>query len=185
MSGNRGAISPDLEIIGDFSLCFLRFSLPLQPSYAIPSLYEGSINSNQLNTNMKVLKFGGSSVGSVESILSVKSIVEKEAKHGPVVVVVSALSGITDQLLATSQTALKGNDKWRTEFQDIVDRHHRLIDAVITDTKSLEQLVFTVDSLFDQLRSIFFGVYLVHELSKKSQDAIVSYGERISSHIVS
>ena len=134
---------------------------------------------------MKVLKFGGSSVGSVESILSVKSIVEKEAKHGPVVVVVSALSGITDQLLATSQTALKGNDKWRTEFQDIVDRHHRLIDAVITDTKSLEQLVFTVDSLFDQLRSIFFGVYLVHDLSKKSQDAIVSYGERISSHIVS
>ena len=134
---------------------------------------------------MKVLKFGGSSVGSVESILSVKSIVEKEAKHGPVVVVVSALSGITDQLLATSQTALRGNDKWRTEFQDIVDRHHRLIDAVITDTKSLEQLVFTVDSLFDQLRSIFFGVYLVHDLSKKSQDAIVSYGERISSHIVS
>ena len=133
---------------------------------------------------MKVLKFGGSSVGSVESILSVKSIVEKEAKHGPVVVVVSALSGVTDQLLATSKTALKGNDKWRTEFQDIVDRHHRLIDAVITDTKSLEQLVFTVDSLFEQLRSIFFGVYLVHDLSKKTQDAIVSYGERISSHIV-
>ena len=133
---------------------------------------------------MKVLKFGGTSVGSVDSILSVRNIVEKEAKHGPVVVVVSALSGITDQLINTSQTALKGSDKWRTEFQDIIDRHHRLIDSIITDTTQLEQLVYTVDSLFDQLRSILFGVYLVHDLSRKTQDAIVSYGERISSHIV-
>ncbi len=136
------------------------------------------------NNQMKVLKFGGTSVGSVDSILSVKNIVEKEAKHGPVVVVVSALSGITDQLINTSQTALKGSDKWRTEFQDIIDRHHRLIDSIITDTTQLEQLVYTVDSLFDQLRSILFGVYLVHDLSRKTQDAIVSYGERISSHIV-
>ena len=133
---------------------------------------------------MKVLKFGGTSVGSVDSILSVRNIVEKEAKHGPVVVVVSALSGITDQLINTSQTALKGSDKWRTEFQDIIDRHHRLIDSIITDTTQLEQLVYTVDSLFDQLRSILFGVYLVHDLSRKTQEAIVSYGERISSHIV-
>ena len=136
------------------------------------------------NNQMKVLKFGGTSVGSVDSILSVRNIVEKEAKHGPVVVVVSALSGITDQLINTSQTALKGSDKWRTEFQDIIDRHHRLIDSIITDTTQLEQLVYTVDSLFDQLRSILFGVYLVHDLSRKTQDAIVSYGERISSHIV-
>ena len=136
------------------------------------------------NNQMKVLKFGGTSVGSVDSILSVRNIVEKEAKHGPVVVVVSALSGITDQLINTSQTALKGSDKWRTEFQDIIDRHHRLIDSIITDTTQLEQLVYTVDSLFDQLRSILFGVYLVHDLSRKTQEAIVSYGERISSHIV-
>ena len=136
------------------------------------------------NNQMKVLKFGGTSVGSVDSILSVRNIVEKEAKHGPVVVVVSALSGITDQLINTSQTALKGSDKWRTEFQDIIDRHHRLIDSIITDTTQLEQLVYTVDSLFEQLRSILFGVYLVHDLSRKTQDAIVSYGERISSHIV-
>ena len=56
---------------------------------------------------MKVLKFGGTSVGSVKSVLSLKRIVEKEAKHGPVVVVVSALSGITDKLLTISQMVTK------------------------------------------------------------------------------
>ena len=55
---------------------------------------------------MKVLKFGGTSVGSVESILSLKAIVEKQAEKQPVIVVVSALGGITDKLLATSQLAL-------------------------------------------------------------------------------
>ena len=59
---------------------------------------------------MKVLKFGGTSVGSVKSILSLKRIVEKEAKHQKVIVVVSALGGITDQLIKTSQLALKGDD---------------------------------------------------------------------------
>ncbi len=133
---------------------------------------------------MKVLKFGGTSVGSVQSILSLKSIVEKEAKHGPVVVVVSALGGITDKLLATSQQALKGEDTWKSEYDALVDRHHQMIDTIITDTKSREELFNTVDPLFEQLKSILFGVYLVHDLSQKTQNAIVSYGERLSSYIV-
>ena len=65
---------------------------------------------------MKVLKFGGTSVGSVKSITSLKKIVEREAKRQPVVVVVSALGGITDKLLFTSQQALTGDDAWRTSF---------------------------------------------------------------------
>ena len=133
---------------------------------------------------MKVLKFGGTSVGSVSSITSLKKIVEKEAKHQPVVVVVSALGGITDKLLATSQQALKGEEAWRTSFDEIVERHHKMIDTIITDTKTREELFHIVDQLLEQLKSIFFGVYLIHDLSRKSQDAIVSYGERISSYIV-
>ena len=133
---------------------------------------------------MKVLKFGGTSVGSVSSITSLKKIVEKEAKHQPVVVVVSALGGITDKLLATSQQALKGEEAWRTSFEEIVERHHKMIDTIITDTKTREELFHIVDQLLEQLKSIFFGVYLIHDLSRKSQDAIVSYGERISSYIV-
>ena len=133
---------------------------------------------------MKVLKFGGTSVGSVKSILSLKKIVENEAKHQPIVVVVSALGGITDKLIATSKLALKHDDGWKTEFDDMVDRHHKMIDTIITDTKKREDLFNTVDALFEQLRSIYFGVYLIHDLSEKTQDAIVSYGERLSSNIV-
>ena len=133
---------------------------------------------------MKVLKFGGTSVGSVKSILSLKHIVENEASKQPVVVIVSALGGITDKLLATSQLALKGDECWKSEFDAMVDRHHKMIDTIITDTKKREDLFNTVDALLEQLRSIYFGVYLIHDLSEKTQNAIVSYGERLSSNIV-
>ena len=117
---------------------------------------------------MKVLKFGGTSVGSVKSI----------------VVVVSALGGITDQLIATSRLAVSGKDEWRTSFEQMVDRHHKMIDTIITDPNDRETLFNTVDALFEQLHSIYFGVFLIRDLSKKTQDAIVSYGERLSSNIV-
>ena len=133
---------------------------------------------------MKVLKFGGTSVGSVSSILSLQKIVEKEAKHQPIIVVVSALGGITDQLIATSQLALKGDESWKTEFDSIVARHHKMIDAIITDPHDREMLFNKVDSLFEQLHSIYYGVFLIHDLSHKTEDTIVSYGERLSSRIV-
>lgn len=133
---------------------------------------------------MKVLKFGGTSVGSVKSILSLKRIVEAEARKQPVVVVVSALSGITDKLIATSHMALRGDERYKEEFEDMVSRHHQMIDTIITDPKKRENLFNTVDSLFEQLKSIYYGVYLIHDLSRKTEDAIVSYGERLSSNIV-
>lgn len=133
---------------------------------------------------MKVLKFGGTSVGSIESILSLKQIVLKEAKEQPVVVVVSALGGITDKLIATSQLAIAGDERYRDEFEAIVDRHHKMIDTIITDAKKREDLFNIVDSLLEQLKSIYFGVYLIRDMSEKTQDAIVSYGERLSSNIV-
>ncbi len=133
---------------------------------------------------MKVLKFGGTSVGSVESILSLKQIVEREAKEQPVIVVVSALGGITDKLIETSRLALAGDERYREEYEHIVDRHHKMIDTIITDAQDRERLFNTVDALLEQLRSIYFGVYLIHDLSEKTLDAIVAYGERLSSNIV-
>ncbi len=133
---------------------------------------------------MKVLKFGGTSVGSVESILTLKRIVEREAQRQPVVVVVSALGGITDQLLNTAQLALSGNETWKDSFDNMVERHHQLIDSVITDNIKHSELYHKVDTLFEQLRSIYFGVFLIHDLSHKTEDTIVSYGERLSSQIV-
>ena len=123
-------------------------------------------------------------MGSVQSILSLKRIVENEAKRQPVIVVVSALSGITDKLISTAMTALRHDDHWKREFDAMVDRHHKMIDTIITDNKKREDLFNRVDSLFEQLRSIYYGVYLIHDLSQKTQDTIVSYGERLSSNIV-
>ncbi len=130
------------------------------------------------------MKFGGTSVGSVKSILSLKEIVEAEAGRGPVVVVVSALDGITDKLIATSEMARKGDDRYREEFDAMVKRHHQMIDTIIQDDRKRIDLFNKVDQLFDQLRSIYYGVYLIHDLSAKTQDAIISYGERLSSNIV-
>ena len=133
---------------------------------------------------MKVLKFGGTSVGSVDSILSLKSIVEKESEKQPLVVVVSALGGITDKLLNTAQMALNGNDKYLNEFDSMVERHHKMIDVIIKDETKYKTLLNKIDALFEQLKSIYYGVYLIHDLSEKTQNVIVSYGERLSSNIV-
>lgn len=131
---------------------------------------------------MKVLKFGGTSVGSIESILSLKSIVESETQ--PVIVVVSALGGITDKLIAISQQALTGDEQYKEEFENIVKRHHHMVENILKDETAKKTLLGTLNDLFDQLRSIYYGVFLIHDLSAKTQATIVSYGERLSSHIV-
>ncbi len=128
------------------------------------------------------MKFGGTSVGSVESILNLKRIVEGEPT--PVVVVVSALGGITDRLLATSRLALKGDDGWRQEFQAMKQRHFDMIEALFTPGDTRDTLSATISSFFRELESIYYGVFLIHDLSPKTEAAIVSYGERLSSHIV-
>ena len=131
---------------------------------------------------MKVLKFGGTSVGSKESILSLKHIVEEQPEK--VIVVVSALGGITDQLINTSKMALKGDEEYRKQFEQIVERHHKMVNDVITDEEKRNKLMPLLNSLLDELKSIYYGVYLIGDLSEKTQAAIVSYGERLSSHIV-
>lgn len=131
---------------------------------------------------MKVMKFGGTSVGSVDSILSVKRIVE--AQQEPVIVVVSALGGITDQLIRTGKMAVEGDPLYQKSFWEIAQRHEEMINAVIEDGKVRRALLAIVHDLLEELRSIYQGVYLIHDLSPKTQAAIVSYGERISSRIV-
>ncbi|MBQ8052160.1 MAG: bifunctional aspartate kinase/homoserine dehydrogenase I [Bacteroidaceae bacterium] len=131
---------------------------------------------------MKVLKFGGTSVGSAESILEVKRIVECQTV--PVVVVVSALGGITDDLIRTSTLAVEGDVHYLDSFSDIARRHEELIQSIIPEGERRETLQVSVRALLGELRSIFQGVFLIRDLSPKTLAAIVSYGERMSSHIV-
>ena len=128
------------------------------------------------------MKFGGTSVGSVESILNVKEIVERQTE--PVIVVVSALGGITDKLIKTSRMAVEGDPAYQKSFEEIKERHEEMIDAVIPAGSRRDMLMANVAELLEELRSIYQGVYLIHDLSPKTQAAIVSYGERISSQIV-
>ena len=131
---------------------------------------------------MKVMKFGGTSVGSKESIISLKRIVE--AENNNVIVVVSALGGITDKLIATSKLALNGDKSYIKEIELMAERHHTMVDDVIIDPQKHDRLITAIDNLIDQLRSIYYGVYLIRDLSEKTKAAIVSYGERLSSQIV-
>lgn len=131
---------------------------------------------------MKVLKFGGTSVGSVESMSSVKQIVE--SCHEPVIVVVSALGGITDRLIETARVAVVGGDGYESHFRAIVERHKAMVQQAVEPAKQLELLAL-IDPLLGELGNIFKGVSLIKDLSTKTLDTIVSYGERLSSLIVS
>ncbi|MDE6684478.1 MAG: aspartate kinase, partial [Duncaniella sp.] len=129
---------------------------------------------------MKVLKFGGTSVGSVAGIRNLREIALGCDK--PVVVVVSALGGVTDMLISTAVTAAAGDEAFREGMARITLRHHDIIDEVITDRP--DTLKVQVDTLLDELASIYHGLFLIRDLSPKTQALIVSYGERLSSLIV-
>ncbi len=131
---------------------------------------------------MKVMKFGGTSVGSVNGILNLKNIVE--AENDTLYVVVSALGGITDKLIKTSQMAVNSDTAFNDEFQEIVTRHHELIYNIIDDEDKRNALLWEVDQLLHELQNIYQGLALINNLTPKSEATIVSYGERISSHIV-
>lgn len=131
---------------------------------------------------MKVMKFGGSSVGSPESLQLVKNIIEAEKE--PVVVVVSALESVTDRLLLAADFAVNGNSSYKSILDEIIQRHEEITQKMIPDTSDKEEVVQKTQLLYDDLRNILRGVFLIGDLSQKTSDKIVSYGERLSSLII-
>lgn len=131
---------------------------------------------------MKVLKFGGTSVGSVESVRQIQGIIREQTDD--CIVVVSALGGITDQLLKAARLALTEGEEYMEVYQAIRQRHMNMINNLITNAVTRQMLSHEVEGILDELRSILFGVHLVKDLSEKSEAVIVSYGEQLSSRIV-
>lgn len=131
---------------------------------------------------MKVLKFGGTSVGTLEGIRNIKKIAESEST--PIVVVVSALKTVTNNLVKVTHLAAEGNEDYKSVLNEIVSTHHAHIDAIITDAKDNQDLKNQLAGLFDELGGILRGVFLIKDVTQKIADAIVSYGERCSSRIV-
>lgn len=131
---------------------------------------------------MKVLKFGGTSVGTVESLTSLKGIVD--AIHEPAIVVVSALGGITDRLIKTAGMAAAADPAYLDELDGIVRRHHDVIRGIVPP-RYLDEVMSRCDELLAELSDIYLAVKILRHLSERSLSMIVSFGERISSVIVS
>ena len=131
---------------------------------------------------MKVLKFGGTSVGSVDSIRQIQQIIARQTDD--CIVVVSALGGITDQLLRAAHLALENGEEYMEVYQQIRQRHLDMIQTLIENATVRQMLCHEIERILDELRSILFGVHLIKDLSPKSEAAIVGYGERMSSRII-
>ena len=133
---------------------------------------------------MQVMKFGGSSVANAQNINKVIAIVKEALKKDKTVVVTSAISGCTDELIAIGNEALAQNENYITRIENLEQKHINLIDELIPteDSVAIKQ---ECSELFNKLREICKGVYLLKELSKPSLDHIVSFGELLSTKIIS
>ena len=131
-----------------------------------------------------VLKFGGTSVGSGKKIVNVCEIVQKVKKNNQVIVVSSALQSTTDELLELSENAKKGQVNKKI-INDIVQRHQDAIKDIIQDKKIQDEVFEEVSNLIKDLEKTVEGVIIVKELSDKTRDKIVSFGERLAVPIIS
>ncbi|WP_375251822.1 bifunctional aspartate kinase/homoserine dehydrogenase I [Dokdonia donghaensis] len=130
---------------------------------------------------MRVLKFGGTSVGSVENIEKTIAIVANQAAQSPVAVVVSALGGVTDLLLKAGALAAKKEESYKDILKEISQKHISFTDTLTGgDQEILKAITLQMSHLEDLLK----GIYLINELSPKTLDKLAAYGELTSSYII-
>ncbi len=131
---------------------------------------------------MKVLKFGGTSVGSSKNINNVINILENYSKIDNVVCIVSAVGGITDKLLLAGKQAQNKDAGFKDTFQGIKKIHLDIIKEL--NPAHSETIATYVDAKLEALHSLLEGIYLINELSPKTSDKLVSFGELLSSFII-
>jgi aspartokinase/homoserine dehydrogenase 1 len=134
---------------------------------------------------MKILKFGGSSIGSPDRINNVVEIVKNSKKEsGKIAVVFSAFHGITDKLITLSKLAAKGDQAYLDLCKEIEEIHLNTIKKIIS-VRNQSSVLTHVKLTLNELEDVIHGVYLVKELSLRTLDFIMSFGERISAYIIS
>ncbi len=131
---------------------------------------------------MKVLKFGGTSVGSSQNINKVIDILKAKSQEDTVICVVSAIGGITDKLLNAGLLAKNKDEKYLKEFETIKDIHFKVLNELLP--KPSKSITTAVEDKLNQLKELLNGIYLINELSPKTSDKLVSFGERLSSTII-
>ncbi len=132
---------------------------------------------------MLVLKFGGTSVGSAESLNLVRNIISKKSAIDSLIVVVSALGGVTNHLVNCANLAASGNNDYESILTEIESRHITLCNSLLPAAQRNHALT-KVKLLLNDLEDICRGVFLIEELSPRSSDHILSFGERLSSEII-
>src|SRR5690625_7266873 len=132
---------------------------------------------------MKIMKFGGSSIGSPEAIRNVIGIVKSASEETDLVVVFSAFKGVTDQLLQIADMACESNAAYKESVQELESRHIGAVRALIHPGQSSD-LLTSIKLLLNELESILHGICLIRECSPKSRDFIVGFGERLSTLIL-
>ncbi|NOR28501.1 MAG: bifunctional aspartate kinase/homoserine dehydrogenase I [Lutibacter sp.] len=132
---------------------------------------------------MKILKFGGSSVASSENINKVINIVKESSSKHKIAVVVSALGGVTDLLLEAGDLACNSDANYKKSLAIIEERHLQVARELIP-VNSQSSVLGTIKSMLNKLESTLEGVFLINELSAKTSDKIVSFGELLSSYII-
>jgi aspartokinase/homoserine dehydrogenase 1 len=133
---------------------------------------------------MQVLKFGGTSVANAENINKVAAIVQQAVQRGKTIVVVSALGGTTDNLLQSGALAAAGDEKYKELLQALEQRHLVAVKTLIPVTRQSAVLSW-VKQRCNEIEDICNGVFLLGELSARTKDRIVSYGELLASRIIS
>jgi aspartokinase/homoserine dehydrogenase 1 len=131
---------------------------------------------------MKVLKFGGSSVGSPDRIIGVKKIIEAQSE--PCIVVISAFQGITDQLEKISGMARERDEKYKDLLKEIEQRHYDAVKELF-QVNQQSNILAGIKILINELEETLHGVFLLQDLTPKTQDTISSFGERLSAFIIS
>lgn len=131
---------------------------------------------------MKVLKFGGTSVGSSKNINKVISILESYAKQSKVVCVVSAVGGITDKLLLAGRQAQAKDNGFKQTFATIKETHFAIIKELNPDNHSA--ILAYAEEKLSALNSLLDGIFLINEISPKTSDKLVGFGELLSSFII-
>jgi bifunctional aspartokinase / homoserine dehydrogenase 1 len=132
---------------------------------------------------MQVLKFGGSSVRNAENINKVVAIIKDKIREDKTVVIVSALGGITDLLLQCCKLASENDESYKEKLQEAEHRHLQTVKELIPITQQSATLSL-VKTLCNEIEDICNGIFLLRELSERTKDRVVSYGEILSSQII-
>jgi len=132
---------------------------------------------------MKVLKFGGSSVGTPERIREVKRIIESQPL--PIIIVISAFQGVTDQLYTISELASRGNTEYEIQLKAISEKHIEFSNKLIEDDIKRQEVIDAVNNIINELKELLKGIFVLRELTRHASDQAITIGERLSSFIIS